>query len=92
MDEAAIELTQTVIELEKCDERVRSLFQLTVLSSVPYSYGWRLLRRAVEMGLLNVERTAAPPFPLEIASTEHGRSVVAQRACGRAPKWQEARI
>lgn len=91
MDEAAIELTEVVIEVEK-SEKVRSLFQISMLCLIPYSYGWRLMRRAVEMGLLNVKRTGHPPFPLEISSTEHGRSVVAQRACNKAPKWQESPI
>lgn len=90
MDEAAIELTQMVIELEKC-ERVRSLFQLTLLCMIPYSYGWRLLRLAQTAGLLSVE-SQGPGLPLEIASTEHGRSVVANHACSKVAKWQEAPI
>lgn len=90
MEEAAIELTQMVIEIEKC-ERVSSLFQLTISCMIPYSYGWRLLRLAQTSGLLTVESRGAG-LPLDIASTEHGRAVVAQKECGKVAKWQEAPI
>lgn len=90
MDDAAFELLQMVIQLER-STYARSLFQVSVECRMAYSWAWEVLRRAEVLGYVSVERKS-PPKPLVITSTERGRSLVALKVSGKSPKWQEAPI
>lgn len=89
MDEAIKQLLRVVIQLEQCDEGVRSLFQVATESDLPYGYGWRCLQEAERRELVTVGRNG-PGVPLAIVSTDTGKAYIKQS--DGATKWQETPI
>lgn len=90
MNNTADELLRSIVAME-AEGLAQSLFQIAHRAELHYGWSREAVRQLEALGLVTVRRNG-PGLPLIIASTEHGRAVIAKRKSGKVAKWQEAPI